>query len=338
MHIDLLRFLACPACAGDLKVEEDVGSPILEGQLTCAGCGSVYAVRNAIPRVLDRAKLHEVQERTAEAFGWEWQHFAKLHPEYEAQFLDWISPLDESFFPGKVVLDAGCGTGRHAALAARFGAARVVAFDFSDAVETAQRNCNELGTVDVIQANILEPPFRTDDGERMFDLVYSIGVLHHLPDPRGGFLSLTRFVRPGGTMFVWVYGFEGNAFVRTAIEPLRRLTTKLRPSTLRIVAWPLSVLLHGAVKLIYRPLRRTPLFRFLPVREYLVTLADFTFRQNYSIVFDQLVAPTAQYISRPQLEEWFEAAGLEQVEITQRNGNSWRGRGERPQAGGGSGP
>lgn len=282
--------------------------------------------------MLDRGGVVEVQERTAKAFGWQWQHFPELHSEYEAQFLDWIRPLDAAFFPGKVVLDAGCGTGRHAFLAARFGAARVVAFDFSDAVETAEQNCRELGTVDVLQADILAPPFRTDDESRMFDLVYSIGVLHHLPDPRAGFLSLTRFVRPGGTMFVWVYGFEGNAFVRKVIEPLRRGTTKMRPSALRLVAWPLSVALHGAVKLVYHPLRRTPLFRFLPVRDYLVTLADFTFRQNYSIVFDQLVAPSSQYIKRSQFEEWFAAAGLENVEITQRNGNSWRGRGQMPVA------
>jgi hypothetical protein len=127
-----------------------------------------------------------------------------------------------------------------------------------------------------------------------------------------------------------VYGFEGNEFVRRVIEPLRRTTTKMRPSTLRVVAWPLAAALHATVKLLYRPLKPTPLFRMLPVREYLVTLADFTFRQNYSIVFDQLVAPSSRYIRREELREWFSAAGLVDVVISQRNGNSWRGLGYRP--------
>ena len=46
---------------------------------------------------------------------------------YEEQFLDWLYPIDRAFFPGKRVLDAGCGTGRHAYLASRFGAREVVA-------------------------------------------------------------------------------------------------------------------------------------------------------------------------------------------------------------------
>ncbi len=299
-------------------------------QLACVACATCYPIARDIPRLLVDLRVSDLQAKTAEAFGWQWQHFSELHSEYEAQFLDWIRPLDSSFFEGKLVLDAGCGTGRHAVLAARFGSSRVIAFDFSDAVEVAAANSRELANVDVVQADILSPPFRTDEPERMFDLVYSIGVLHHLPDPRGGFLSLARFVGPGGTLFVWVYGHEGNAFVRTVIEPLRRGTTRLPPSTLRAIAWPLALVLNATVKLVYRPLRHTPLFRLLPVRNYLVSLANFGFRQNYSIVFDQLVAPSSRYIKRTELEEWFAAAGLEDVEITQRNGNSWRGRGTKP--------
>jgi hypothetical protein len=127
-----------------------------------------------------------------------------------------------------------------------------------------------------------------------------------------------------------VYGYENNGFVRHVIEPLRRVTTRLSPSVLRAVAWPLAVLMHGLVKGAYRPLKRTPLFRLLPVRDYLYSLSEFTFRQNYAIVFDQLVAPSSQYIKREQLQEWFESVGFENVEITWRNRNSWRGRGQRP--------
>ena len=35
--------------------------------------------------------------------------------------------------------------------------------------------------------------------------------------------------------------------------------------------------------------------------EYMASVANFSFRQNYSIVFDQLVAPTAAYIKGPEL-------------------------------------
>ncbi len=45
----------------------------------------------------------------------------------------------------------------------------------------------------------------------------------------------------------------------------------------------------------------------------MTSVADFSFRQNYGIVFDQLVAPTAAYIKGPELERWFRESGLEEI-------------------------
>jgi hypothetical protein len=81
---------------------------------------------------------------------------------------------------------------------------------------------------------------------------------------------------------------------------------------------------------VYRPLHATSVGRALPLDEYLSSVADFSFRQNYGIVFDQLVAPTAAYIRGPELESWFDESGLEDVQISNRHGNSWRGRGRLP--------
>jgi hypothetical protein len=62
----------------------------------------------------------------------------------------------------------------------------------------------------------------------------------------------------------------------------------------------------------------------------MASVARFSFRQNYGIVFDQLVAPTAAYIKRPELRQWFDESGLEDVQVTSRHGNSWRGNGRMP--------
>jgi SAM-dependent methyltransferase len=320
----LPSYVVCPACCGDLRRETDDRD---DEAYECTACETRFPVVRDVPRFVDPASLPELQSRTADAFGWQWQHFTEMHAEYERQFLDWIRPLQPEDFVGKRVLDAGCGIGRHAFFAARFGAAEVVALDLSEAVETARDNLAGLDGVHVLQGDILRPPFRAGDPERGFDLVYSIGVLHHLPDPRAGFLSLARLVRPGGTMLVWVYGHEGNALVRHVVEPLRRVTTRMSPSLLRAVAWPLSVVLYAASRVVRGPLRR------LPSGVYVASLRAFSFRQVYSIGFDQLVAPSSRYIRREELAEWFAAAGLEGVQITQRNGNSWRGRGVRPRLG-----
>jgi SAM-dependent methyltransferase len=269
----------------------------------------------------------EQQSKTADAFGWQWQHFSEMHREFEAQFLDWLHPIEPDFFRGKRVLDAGCGTGRHAQFAATYGAHEVFALDLSDAVETARGQLARFDNVHVVQGDLLRPPFPSADAGGGFDFVYSIGVLHHLPDPHEGFRSLVRFARPGGTIAVWVYGHENNGFVRNVVEPVRRVSTRMPPPLLRGLAWPLAVGFHGVAKGVYRPLASTRAGRRLPLTEYVSSVADFSFRQNYGIVFDQLVAPTAAYIRGPELEEWFDEAGLDDVHISHRHGNSWRGRG-----------
>ena len=204
--------------------------------------------------------------------------------------------FEPEFFRGKRVLDAGCGIGRHAYYAATYGASEVVALDLSGAVETARRNLESFDNVDVVQGDLLRPPFRTAAQGGGFDLVYSIGVLHHLPDPHAGFRKLVEYVRPGGTIAVWVYGHENNGFVRNVVEPVRRVSTKLPPSVLRGVAWPLAAGFHGVAKGVYRPLHGTAAAGVLPLENYMTSVAEFSFRQNYTIVFDQLVAPTAEYI------------------------------------------
>lgn len=326
----LVEDLACPVSSDPLHLEtDDAGAVVETGELVCNGCRRRWPVRNGVPRLVP-PDLVEQQQRTAAAFGFEWQHFDEMHAEYEPQFLDWLHPIDAAFFPGKRVLDAGCGTGRHAFFAARYGASEVVGLDLSEAVETARRVLSPLENAEVVQGDLMRPPLRTAAEGGGFDFVYSIGVLHHLPEPYAGFRSLLRFVRPGGTIAVWVYGFENNGFVRNVVEPLRRVSTKLPPSILRRVAWPLGAAFHGLAKGVYRPLDGTAIGRALPLDRYMTSVADFSFRQNYSIVFDQLVAPTAAYIKGPELERWFADNGLEDVHVSHRHGNSWRGRGSFP--------
>jgi SAM-dependent methyltransferase len=328
----LLDLLACPLCRGDLSLDSDDprGGEIMEGRLECGGCHERYAITRGVPRLVP-PDLGVEQRRTADTFGWEWRHFVEMHDEYEEQFLDWIHPIRPAFFADRLVLDAGCGIGRHTYFAARYGAREVVGMDLSAAVDTAFHTLSELPNAHVVQGDIYHPPFARDEPGGPFDFIYSIGVLHHLPAPRAGFESLLRFVRPGGEIFGWVYGHENNAVVHQLINPIRKVVTSRLPAPIvSTLSWPIAAILQGVVKLVYRPLRGSALFTRLPSAEYLHSLSAFSFRQNHSIVFDHLVAPTAYYIKREDFERWFTENGLEDVEISWRNQNSWRGRGRVP--------
>jgi SAM-dependent methyltransferase len=313
----------CPRCGGELA---SAGATV-----SCGGCGRDYPVREGVPSLLpDSVGAGDL--RTAEAFAWHGREFTELLPEHEEHFLDVIAPRGPDFFRDKVVMDAGCGPGRHALFAARYGAREVWALDLGEAVETAHRLAAEEPRVHVLQADLLEPPFPPGGEERGFDFIFSLGVVHHLDDPAAAVRSLSRLLRPGGELFVWVYAREGNALARYAIEPIRRLTTRLPPRTLSLLTLPIAVTLYGLAKLVYGPAHGTPLERWLPARGWFGPLAGFSFRRSRAVVADQLVAPKTDYVQKSELRGWLEDAGLEQIAIASRNGNSWRARGARPAA------
>src|SRR3954470_16484304 len=128
MKLRLLDHIVCPLCAAPFEPARVHGSSdeIESGVLVCTQCGHEYPVEDGIPRLLPPG-LSLAQRRTAEAFGWQWRHFVEMFPAYEAQFLDWLAPLQPSAFEDKIVLDAGCGIGRHAYFAATYGATEVIA-------------------------------------------------------------------------------------------------------------------------------------------------------------------------------------------------------------------
>lgn len=323
-----LPYLCCPRCRGDfdLEISERLGDDVVTGVLRCGACGVEYPIRRGVARILP-VDLAADKRASANAFGYEWTRFRELRPEYRAQFLDWVLPLTPQDFANKVVLDAGCGKGRHLYWSAKFGARDVIGVDLGPAVDVAYANTKEFDNVSVIQADVYHLPLTPS-----FDLAYSIGVLHHLPDPAKGFDALCTTVRSGGTVAAWVYGREGNGWIAYGLNPIRKLlTSRLPHAVTQVIAFLLTGILQPLVKLVYRPINRSsalrPLRKLLFYNDYLYDISRFGFRENYSIVFDHLVAPTAFYLRREEFQQWFTRNRLADVNISWRNKNSWRGVG-----------
>ena len=321
-----LGYLACPHCNGELAlhVAARSGHDIMEGALECGPCQKTFAIRRGIPRFA--TDVPDVEQRTAEAFGYEWTRYSELADRYRQQFVDWLRPVTPDFFRGKAVLEGGCGKGRHTALAAEFGAKDVVALDLSDAVDAAFANTRHLDNVHIVQADLNNPPVR-----QQFDYAFSIGVLHHLPDPERGFRALVSRLKPGAAMSAWVYGREGNGWIVHGVTPLREhVTSHLPHGVLDVLSGALTLPLWLGTKLLYGPTHGSVAGVKLPYGDYLSYIAPFPFREQRSIVFDHLVAPVAYYIRRDEFEGWFARAGLQDVVIEHHNSNSWRGFGKVP--------
>ena len=168
-----------------------------EGELRCQN-GHEFPVVGGIPRFVD-------SELYVENFGFEWNIHAQTQldagsgDESERTFRAKTGFTPEDL-RGRLILDVGCGMGRFSDVASRWGA-RVVGIDLSRAVDAAQRNIGRRENVNIIQADIFELPFR----DETFDLIFSIGVLHHTPSTKAAFDRLPRLLRKDGKIAIWVY-------------------------------------------------------------------------------------------------------------------------------------
>src|SRR5688572_24691248 len=121
-------------------------------------------------------------------------------------FQDWIYPNTLDDFKGKMVLECGCGGGQHTSFVAPY-AKSVTAVDLNTTDIAKERN-KMFTNVEFVEEDIANM-----DLGRQFDIVFSIGVVHHTDNPDKTVANLAKHVKPGGKLIVWVYSKEGNYLV-----------------------------------------------------------------------------------------------------------------------------
>ena len=243
-HLDLLR---CPECSGTLELDAFArkGEDVTEGALRCK-TGRLFPIIDAIPRFTpgaliehpgfasrrggafgkDSQVLPRELRRTSESFGLQWRTYDVIADEEDRATFYAKTGFSEGALDGALVLDAGCGGGRYARVAALAGA-RVVAVDLSRACEKAREVLASSPNVLVVQGDLMRLPLP----EEAFDAVYSIGVLHHTPNTRTALEAVSHFVRPGGELAVWLY-VKRDPLFEAANRLLRGFTTRLSHGTL----------------------------------------------------------------------------------------------------------
>jgi SAM-dependent methyltransferase/uncharacterized protein YbaR (Trm112 family) len=344
----ILSRLVCPSCRAQLELERfgmsDAGSgPITDGALLCGDCRIWYPIASGVPVLLVFAT--EFQARFAkehardlrlpegytaprrtpgpdeksvqETFSEEWTCVSESDLSFTYSldehvrllsdvWLKWTRHQDGGRHP-RSVLEVGCGLGRES-LALREAVGEVFAVDLNLALLDPAARRSRPG-VHYVVASLFDLPFRRSS----FDLVYSNGVLHHTRSTEEAFAEVAAYVRPGGWLFVWVYGRDDHLAIRGRRGLARRAglvaERALRPGLSRAPRAARSVFFEAASRAAH------PLLRRKTRHESVWTIED---SNNY--LRDWLSPRFAHRHGFNEVIAWFEDCGFDIVDVQSPKG------------------
>jgi SAM-dependent methyltransferase/uncharacterized protein YbaR (Trm112 family) len=204
-----LELLACPVCHSSLQ-NTDTG-------LLCTGCSHTYPVDGGIPQLFvpDDPNAHPGDVTDIVKAFYEEHPF----PNYDdidsdtslaekAQKGILARLMDEQIPRNARVLEVGCGTGQLSNFLGMQSSRRVIGSDMClHSLQLAKgfKDQWSIKGANFLQMNLFRPALKTAS----FDVVMSMGVLHHTSDPRGAFESIARVLKPGGFIVIGLYNKIG---------------------------------------------------------------------------------------------------------------------------------
>ena len=260
-------------------------------------------------------------DQTIKDFGEQWLRYRESDGFYGSMelFSDIIYPfLKCSDINNCKVAEIGSGVGRIVNILLEGGAKHVIATEPSDAFQVLCHNIRQPEKVSCLKITGDQLPPYGD-----LDFVFSIGVLHHIPDPAPVVEAVFKALRPGGHFLAWVYGKEGNRLYLALVRPLRGLTKHLP-----------HFFLASLVEVIYYPLVlyiKLCSWLPLPLRGYILSIFEkMSPEKRRLIIYDQLNPSYAKYYTRKEVEKLFLDGKFENVRIYHRHGYSWTVIGTKP--------
>jgi SAM-dependent methyltransferase len=244
---------------------------------------------------------------TQHQFGYQWEAYPEIVAQHREQFQRWIAPFREEDFRGKRFLEAGCGMGRNSFWALCAGASSGIALDYDErTVAAARKNLAAFPNCEVRFQSIYDLAETAT-----VDIAFSIGVIHHLAEPRKAVENLVRALKPGGTLILWLYAREGNEIYLSVIDPLRKYVTSRLPQF--VTRWIATCMTIGLKLYLAFPHKRP----------YESMLRKHSFRQLELIVLDQLIPSIAYYWTAEDVHRLVAGLPLANNVLSYTNGMSW---------------
>jgi SAM-dependent methyltransferase len=310
VHIQFASLFADPQTGARLTLSstDRRGDNVISGALISPTAR--YPIVRGIPRFVPFETGNY-----SRSFGYQWNRWPRVQFDSEnsgrpmqghtGRMFERISGQDR--LAGQLILDIGCGPGRFIETARSMGAT-VIGIDYSSAVEAARENFKHDPDVVICQADALHLPLPAGS----VDGAYSIGVLHHTPDPCQGVEEAARVVRAGGWFALSVYG-KGGYYDFPTVQAWRRVFQALWP-----IAGHYPPLLYAyATAYALRPLARIPLIGPLLGKALRLPFPYVNLPDVHWSLLDTFDSVTPSYQSAHRVFEvfqWLKSAGMEDIE------------------------
>ena len=312
MHISFAEYFVDPYSKEHLLLEifEKKGDQIKEGILK--NKDSVYPIKGGIPRFVQKSSNY------ANSFGFQWKKWSRIQFEsdnigkpmegHTRKMFDTITANSiEHIKKDDVILDIGCGSGRFIDVIRMRCDNPIIGIDYSNSVEIAYTNFLTDKKICIVQADALNLPFRSGT----FQGSFSIGVLHHTPDPEKGVKEAFRVINKGGWFGLSVYQ-KNSYYDKPVLKFYRKIFSYLKPLFSFI---PAILYSYVAVNVIQPIARRLVFIKSLTSKCFpFVDLPD----KNWSILdtFDSVTPTYASTHDRSEVFDWLSAAGFQDIKPT----------------------
>lgn len=307
MKKSLLSMLCCNKCSGDLSILDVILEPdvteIETGTLTCTVCGQKFPIIHGVPSFSFDSLANNI---TAKGFSEQWDsHKQQLFEKEDVFGLtvdDYIAHFCYAFGVDShrnldgVIIEAGVGSGcLIAELAKASPKAEFIGIDISDVVFSLSSIERDTPNLHLIQCDLVSLPLK----KGIADMVYSSGVLHHIPSPSTGISSLWKLVKKGGKFYFWVYP----SYVYCAYDNLRKILGRpfMWPRKIRYL---LSWLLAPVLWLYFFKTKR---YSYKQTQESVSTIA---FR-----IFDNISPEFQHRVSKVDIAAWCKSAEIDNYQI-----------------------